>query len=102
VAFESATSEALSLGIPVQQYLEKTLEEICVSESVSNVSLLTRGLHVWPDFHGNRSPVADPTLRGAICGLAMDTSVRNLTLIYLATLQSVAYGTKHIVQQMER
>ncbi len=102
MAFESASAEASSLGIPVQQYLEKVLEEIRRSENAPNVSLLTRDLHVWPDFHGNRSPVADPTLRGVICGLAVDTSVRNLALIYLATLQSVAYGTKHIVQQMER
>ena len=102
MAFELASSEASSLGVPVQQYLEKILEEICASQNVSNVSFLTRDIHIWPDFHGNRSPIADPTLRGAVCGLAMDTSVRNLALIYLATLQSVAYGTKHIVQQMER
>ena len=29
---------------------------------------LTRDLHVLPYFHGNRSPRADPTLRGVISG----------------------------------
>lgn len=34
--------------------------------SLSAVDLLGSGLHVWPDFHGNRSPLADPTLRGMV------------------------------------
>lgn len=34
--------------------------------SLSAVDLLGSGLHVWPDFHGNRSPLADPTLKGMV------------------------------------
>ena len=30
---------------------------------------LTRDIHVWPDFHGNRSPLADPSLRGMVSWL---------------------------------
>ena len=32
----------------------------------SAVDLLGSSLHVWPDFHGNRSPLADPTLKGMV------------------------------------
>lgn len=27
---------------------------------------LTKEIHVWPDFHGNRSPLSDPQMRGMV------------------------------------
>lgn len=33
-----------------------------------------------------------------ICGLTLDTSEKQLALLYLATLQGIAYGTRHIVE----
>lgn len=30
------------------------------------MGFLTVDLHVWPDFHGNRSPLADLTLKGMV------------------------------------
>lgn len=36
--------------------------------SRSAVDPLGSSLHVWPDFHGNRSPLADPTLKGMVRG----------------------------------
>ena len=35
-------------------------------ESISSISRLTENIHVWPDFHGNRSPLADPSLLGMV------------------------------------
>jgi FGGY-family pentulose kinase len=61
---------------------------------------LTRALHVLPDHHGNRSPRADPTLRGMICGLKLTDSVDALALQYLATIQGLAHGTRHIVDAL--
>lgn len=37
-----------------------------MAASLPAVDLLGSGLHVWPDFHGNRSPLADPTLKGMV------------------------------------
>lgn len=61
---------------------------------------LTRELHVMPDFHGNRSPRADPTLRGMISGLKLTDSVESLALLYLATIQAIAHGTRHILDAL--
>ena len=63
---------------------------------------LTRDLHVQPDFHGNRSPRANPTLRGAVSGLTPSATADDLAVLYLATIQAVAYGTRHILEEMNR
>ncbi len=61
---------------------------------------VTRGLHVLPDHHGNRSPRADPTLRGMVSGLKLSDSLDQLALLYLATIQAIALGTRHILAAM--
>ncbi len=54
-----------------------------------------------PDFHGNRSPRADPTLKGMVSGLRLTDSVESLALLYLATIQAIAHGTRHIIAALE-
>lgn len=61
---------------------------------------ITAGLHVFPDFHGNRSPHADPDLTGMISGLTLSDTVDDLARLYLATLQGLAYGTKDIIDAL--
>ncbi len=61
---------------------------------------LTNTLHVLPYFHGNRSPLADPTLRGMISGLTLGDTIDDLALLYLATIQAVAHGTRHIIDAL--
>lgn len=35
-------------------------------KGIVSASFLTKHLHMWPDFHGNRSPLADPSLLGMV------------------------------------
>ncbi len=43
-------------------------EEVLKISGDQNSCFLTRDLHVYPDYHGNRSPLADPELRGMVSG----------------------------------
>jgi ribulose kinase len=55
-------------------------------------------LHVLPDFHGNRSPHADPRALGVISGLALDTSFDGLCRLYWRTAVAIAFGVRQIVE----
>jgi len=63
---------------------------------------LTKDFHIWPDFHGNRSPLANPSLKGMISGLRLSADEKSLILLYLGTIQALAYGTKHILDELYR
>lgn len=62
----------------------------------------TRQLHVLSDHHGNRSPRARPDARGSVTGLTLERGEPALARLYLATLQAIAYGTRHIIDAMEQ
>ena len=60
----------------------------------------TRHLHVLADHHGNRSPRADPAARGIMAGLSLEHGPDALARRYLATVQALAYGTRHIIDSL--
>lgn len=57
-------------------------------------------LHVLPDFHGNRSPHADPAALGVISGLTLDSSFDALCRLYWRTLVGLALGIRQILDLM--
>ena len=59
-----------------------------------------RRLHVLPDFHGNRSPLADPHALGVMSGLTIDASFDGLCRIYWRTAVSIALGIRHILEAL--
>ena len=85
-------------GGSIYERLEARLATLATD--LPHPALLTSGLHVDPDFLGNRSPRADSSLRGAITGLPLSAGPDDLARLYLATIQAVAYGTRHIVETM--
>jgi D-ribulokinase len=61
---------------------------------------MARGLHVVPEFLGNRAPFADPNARGVIARLGMETGLDNLVALYLAGICGLGYGARQIVRAL--
>ncbi|XP_074953568.1 FGGY carbohydrate kinase domain-containing protein isoform X8 [Phalacrocorax aristotelis] len=98
VAFPELQSKAAASACSIYTYLNSHLDLIKKSLPVG---FLTVDLHVWPDFHGNRSPLTDLTLKGMVVGLTLSRGLDELALIYLATIQAIALGTRHILETMK-
>lgn len=58
-------------------------------------------IFVLPDFHGNRSPLADPHAVGVISGLTLDTSFDGLCALYWRSAVAIALGIRHILVKMK-
>ena len=98
-AYPKAMKEAKAMGLSIYDYLNSFLSDL-LTEECNLVDVLSESVHVCPYFHGNRSPRANPELVGMVSGLKLSASVKDLSLLYLATVQSIAYGTRHIIEAM--
>ena len=65
--------------------------------SLSEAVTLAQGLHVVPEFLGNRAPWADPHARAVIAGLGMDNDLDSLIALYVAGVCGIAYGLRQII-----
>lgn len=82
----------------VYQYLNNVIAETKHRENKGPE--IVKDINVLPYFLGNRSPHADPTARGMISGLTLDESIETVAKRYYATIQAIAYGTRHIIEEM--
>lgn len=99
-AYKDISYEADRQRTTVYALLNKKVLELATEQELSDVALLTRDLHVL-DYHlGNRSPHADPHAKGIVEGLPLDESLDFDARLYLATIQSIAYGTREIIEAM--
>lgn len=62
---------------------------------------LTRGLHIVPEFLGNRAPYADPDARAIVSGLSLASDRVSLVGLYLAGLASIGYGLGQIIGSLQ-
>jgi FGGY-family pentulose kinase len=101
-AHSEALEKAKAANQNIYGYLNLLLEDMAKNEKApgGNISWLGRHLFFYGDFFGNRSPIADPNMRGAIAGLSSDTSVDALALLYYGAMESIALQTRQIVERM--
>lgn len=80
----------------IHQRIILRIQEMRASQGMDFASRL----HVLPDFHGNRSPLADPYALGVISGLTLDSSFDALCRLYWRTCVAIALGIRHILEMM--
>ncbi|BDM66101.1 ribulokinase [Shewanella sp. NFH-SH190041] len=96
--YAQALDQAAAAGQTIYELLNHQLLKLAGNKE--DIAFLTRHRHVLPYFHGNRSPRANPHLTGSMTGLTMNRSLEDMALQYLATIQAIALGTRHIIEQM--
>jgi FGGY-family pentulose kinase len=86
-------------GEPDAAMHERIVARIMELRRADGLALAHR-LHVLPDFHGNRSPLADPHAVGVISGLTLDSSFDSLCRLYWRTSVAIALGVRHIIDAL--
>ncbi|CAG8443666.1 9695_t:CDS:2 [Ambispora gerdemannii] len=95
-----AKALAESRNLSIYNLLNNHIITMQAREKAEFPGLLIKDLHVYPDFHGNRSPLAEPNLRGTITGLSIDISLDSLALVYYSTILSIGFGTREIIESL--
>jgi FGGY-family pentulose kinase len=86
-------------GEPTSERHQAIAERIRQLRQFEGIALASR-LHVLPDFHGNRSPLGDPSALGVISGLTLDSDFDSLCRLYWRTCVAIALGVRHILETL--
>lgn len=81
-------------------FLNAHIDKMMHERKYTTPLMLTKDFFLYGDYHGNRSPIADPNMRATVIGQSMDTSIDDLAITYLAACEFIAQQTKHIIQTM--
>lgn len=99
-AYPAAKKAAHNTSQSIYTFLNDHLHAQVQTTQAPHIPHLARHLFFYGDLWGNRSPIADPRMTGAIIGLTSDTSITNLALHYYSALEFIALQTRQIVQTM--
>ncbi|KLU89714.1 hypothetical protein MAPG_08683 [Magnaporthiopsis poae ATCC 64411] len=99
-ACAEAQGAAAAVGKNIYDYLNDHLRQLATKSSAPSVSYVARHHFFYGDLWGNRSPVADPNMRGAYVGMSSDKTLDGLALLYYATMEFIALQTRQIVEAM--
>jgi len=101
-AHREALTIAETFNANIYEYLNSHLREMATTLNSPNdsVSWLGRHFFFYGDLFGNRSPVADPDMKGSVVGLSSDKSLNGLALYYYATMEFIALQTRQIIETM--
>jgi FGGY-family pentulose kinase len=83
---QSLKEEAAAADMSIYDFMGQKAEKLPIG---------SEGLILLDSFQGNRTPLVDPNLRGAIWGLSLRHRPEH---IFRAIMEGVAYGTEYIFQ----
>jgi ribulose kinase len=86
-------------GTPTMEMHSRIAERVLQLRAAEGDGFASR-LHVLPDFHGNRSPLADPNALGVISGLTLDSDFDSLCRLYWRACVGIALGLRHILETL--
>lgn len=100
LSFHPAAVEAAARAREQGKSLPAFMADVAAERvsKISEVVDLATGLHVVPEFLGNRAPFADPHARAVIAGLGMERDFDNLVALYVAGLCGIGYGLRQIIK----
>ena len=93
-----AVQAAQATGVTHAAQKARSPQGAHAAHTLSGSVLLAKGLHVVPEFLGNRAPLADPHARAVIAGLGMETDLDSLVALYIAGICSIGYGLRQIIE----
>jgi len=99
-AYQETARKAEAEGRNIHEFLNAALRRRADESLAPSISYLGRHLFLYGDLWGNRSPIADPGMRGAVVGLGSDRSGDDLALLYYAAMEFIALQTRQIVETM--
>ncbi|WP_283193357.1 FGGY-family carbohydrate kinase [Rhizobium sp. AN80A] len=97
LSFHPAAAEATRIAKDKGQPLPVMLADLAADAAGADAISLVTGLHVVPEFLGNRAPLADPHARALIAGLGMERDSDSLVRLYVAGLYGIGYGLRQII-----
>lgn len=82
------------------EWLNKHLEHLRKEQNLPSIYHLTKSLFWYGDLYGNRSPIADSSMRGSVVGLSMDVSLDDLARQYLGVVEFICQQQRQIIEAM--
>ncbi|KAK4243941.1 Nup93/Nic96-domain-containing protein [Corynascus novoguineensis] len=101
-AYGETIKEAQAAGKNIYDYLNDHLRHLAEKTQAPYLSYLARHQFFYGDLWGNRSPIADPNMCGAMVGMSSDKSKDSMALLYYSTMEFIALQTRQIVETMNK
>jgi FGGY-family pentulose kinase len=99
-AHTEAAKIAQDFNSNIYEFLNSHIRQLANQQNAPNAAYIGKHLFFYGDLFGNRSPIADPNMKGSITGLSSDKSIDNLALMYFGALEFIALQTRQIVERM--